>query len=100
MAAKFLNSIRVLCEEGCENKFFSATEEWVNPDGMWDAYSVKIGDRSFSFVGIWASEEKLASIRPQMIEHLNSVRDFFEDLSPELTGTAPVSGLVVVTHKG
>ena len=35
-----------------------------------------------------------------MIEHLNSVRDFFEDLSPELAETDPVSGLVVVTHKG
>ena len=35
-----------------------------------------------------------------MIEHLNSVRDFFEDLSPELGGTATVSGLVVVAHKG
>ena len=69
-------------------------------DGMWDAYSVKIGDRSFWFVGIGVSEEKLVSVSPQMIEHLNSVRDFFEDLSPELGETAPVSGLVVVTHKG
>ena len=47
MAAKFLSSIQVLREDGCEDKFISATEEWVNPDGMWVAYSVKIGDRSF-----------------------------------------------------
>jgi hypothetical protein len=33
-----------------------------------------------------------------MIEHLNSVRDCFEELSPELGGPDPVSELVV-THK-
>ena len=36
---------------------------------------------------------------PQMIEHLNSVRDCFEDLSPELGVIDLVSGLVA-THKG
>ena len=36
--------------------------------------------------------------RPLMIEHLNSVRDFFEELSTELGVTDPVSG-PVVTHK-
>ena len=34
-----------------------------------------------------------------MIEHLNKVPDFFEELSPELGVTDPVSGSVV-THKG
>jgi hypothetical protein len=34
-----------------------------------------------------------------MIEHLNKVRDFFEELSPDLGVTDPVSGSVV-THKG
>ena len=33
-----------------------------------------------------------------MIEHLNSVRDFFEEFSPELGVTDLVSGLVM-THK-
>ena len=47
MAAKFLNSVRVLFKEVYEDKSISATEEWVNPEGMWDAYSVKRGDRNF-----------------------------------------------------
>ena len=33
--------------------------------------------------------------RPQMIEHLNSLRDFFEELSPELGVIDPVLGPVV-----
>ena len=44
-------------------------------------------------------EASLIAARPQMIEHLNKVRDFFEELSPELGVTDPVSGSVV-THKG
>ena len=58
----------------------------------------KTGDRSYCFVGLWESEEKLVAARPLMIEHLNKVRDYFEELSPELGVTDPVSGSVV-THK-
>ena len=58
----------------------------------------KKGDRRYCFVGIWESEENLVAARPQLIEHLNSVRDFFEELFPERGVTDPVSG-PVVTHK-
>ena len=99
MAASFLNNVRVRCKEGCEDKFIAETEAWVNPDGMLDAYWARTGDRSYCFVGLWESEEKLVAARPLMIEHLNKVRDYFEELSPELGVTDPVSGSVV-THKG
>ena len=98
MAAAYLNNVRVICKEGCEEKFIAETEQWVNPVGMLDAYWAKTGDRSYCFVGLWDSEESLVAARPQMIEHLNKVRDFFEELSPELGVTDPVSGSVV-THK-
>ena len=70
----------------------------VNPDGMFDAYWAKTGERSYCFVGLWESEEKLVAARPLMIEHLNAVRDFLEELSTDLGVTDPVSG-PVVTHK-
>ena len=70
----------------------------MNPEGMLDAYWAKTGERSYCFVGLWESEEKLVAARPLMIEHLNKVRDFFEEISPELGVTDPVSGSVV-THK-
>ena len=99
MAAKFLNNVRVICKEGCEEAFVAATEAWINPDGMMDAYWAKTGERSYCFVGrLWESEEKLVAARPQMIQHLNEVRDFLQELSPELGVTDPVSG-AVVTHK-
>ena len=98
MAAKFLNNVRVICKEGCEEQFIAATEAWINPDGMLDAYWAKTGARGYCFVGLWESEDKLVAARPKMIQHLNEVRDFLEELSPELGVTDPVSG-AVVTHK-
>ena len=41
----------------------------------------------------------LVSVRPQMMQHLNSLRDCFEELSPVLGVIDLVSGLVA-THKG
>ena len=98
VAVKFLNNVRVLCKVGCEERFIAATEAWVNPEGMLHAFWAKTGDRRYCFVGIRKSEENLVAARPQMIEHLNPVRDFFEELFPELGVTDPVSG-PVVTHK-
>ena len=99
MTAKFLNNVRVTCKEGCEETFIAATQAWVNPEGMLDAYWAKTGERRYCFVGLWESEESLVDARPQMIQHLNDVRDLLEELSPELGVTDPVSG-AVVTHKG
>ena len=98
MDAAYLYNVRVRCKEGYEEKFIAVTEQWINPEGMLDAYWAKTGERSYCFVGLWESEEKLVAARPLMIEHLNKVRDFFEELSPELGVTDPVSGSVV-THK-
>mgnify|MGYP001479095022 CR=1 FL=1 len=50
MAAQFLNSVRVLFNEGCEDRFIAAAEEWVAPEGMLDACGAKKADRLFGFV--------------------------------------------------
>ena len=98
VAARFVNNVHVRCKQGCEDRFIAVTEQWVNPEGMLEAYWAKTGERTHYFVGLWESEEKLVAVRPQMIDHLNSVRDFFEELSPELGVTDPVPG-PVITHK-
>ena len=98
MSTNSLNHVRVICKEGCEEAFVAATEAWINPDGMMDAYWAKTGRRSYCFVGLRESEEKLVLASPQMIQHLNEVRDVLLELSPELGVTDPVSG-AVVTHK-
>ena len=96
MAANFLNNVRVLVKEGCEEDYLKTVEAWATPDGMSERYLAKTGERRYCFVGLWESEEKLIAARPLMIEHLNSVRGFLDELSPELGVTDPVSGPIVV----
>ena len=70
----------MICKEGREAAFVVATEAWINPDGMMDACWAKTVKRSYCFVGLWESEGKLVAARPQMIQHLNEVRDFLQEL--------------------
>ena len=98
--ADFLNCVRVVVKQGCEKHYLDAVEAWVSPKGMRERYLARTGERAFCFVSLWDSQESLVAARPQMIEHLNSVRDLLEELSPELGVTDPVSGLVVHTVKG
>ena len=97
MSAKFLNNVRVLCKEGCEERFIAATEAWVNPEGMLQAYWAKTGDRRDCYVGIWEREENHVAAGPRLIEQLNSVSDFFDDTSPEL-GVTESGRVTVITH--
>ena len=62
---------------------------------MSDRYIAQTGDDSYCFVGLWESKEALVSARPKMIEHLDEVREFMKELSPELGVTDPVSGDIV-----
>ena len=96
MATNFLNNVRVLVKKECEEDYLKTVEAWATPDGMSERYLAKTGERRYCFVGLWESEEKLIAARPLMIEHLNSVRGFLDELSPELGVTDPVSGPIVV----
>jgi len=60
-----------------------------------DRYIAQTGENSYCFVGLWESKEALVSARPKMITHLNEVRRFMKELSPELGVTDPVSGDIV-----
>ena len=53
---------------------------------------VKTGDRTFCFVGEWASFQKAAAARPIMIGLLDGMRDMLEDLGNEISVSDPVSG--------
>ena len=57
---------------------------------------VRTGEQTFCIVGEWASFQKMAEARPQMIGMLDSFRDDLEDLGGGLGVTDPVSGEVVV----
>ena len=64
-------------------------------EGMTQRYISETGNYDYYFVGIWKSAEAIAAQRAAMIAHLDEVRGFMEELSPELGVTDPVSGNIV-----
>ena len=93
----YLNSVRVIVKQGCEEQYLDKVRAWVRPEGMTSNHMARIGERRYCFVGLWDSEDALMAGRSNMIEHLNSVRDFLEEICPELGVTDPVSGPVVIS---
>ena len=94
------NTVRFRVKPGREQAFIDAHKQ-INPTfkGFRGGALVKTGDRTFCFVGEWASMQKLADARPHMIGLLDSFRDHLEDLGGGLGVTDPVSGEAVVTLK-
>jgi len=94
------NAVRFRVKPGREQAFIDAHRQ-ANPafKGFRGGALVKTGDRTFCFVGEWASMQKLADARPQMIGLLDSFRDHLEDLGGGLGVTDPVSGEAVVSLK-
>ena len=62
---------------------------------MSDRYIAQTGEDSYCFVGLWESKEALVSARPKIIAHLDELRGFMKELTPELGVTDPVSGNIV-----
>ena len=93
-AQKFMNVVRFKLKSECVDKYFEVIEK-TNFQGMNQRYIAKTGNYDYCFVGIWESAEAIAAQRPAMITHLDEVREFMEELSPELGVTDPVSGNIV-----
>jgi hypothetical protein len=94
------NVVRFRVKPGCEQQFIDAHKR-ARPGfkGWRGGALIKTGDRTFCIIGEWASMQKLAAARPQMIGMLNSFRDTLEDLGNGLGVTDPVSGEVVASLK-
>jgi hypothetical protein len=94
------NVVRFRVKPGCEQQFIDAHKQAKpNFKGWRGGALIKTGDRTFCIVGEWASMQKLAAARPQMIGMLDSFRDTLEDLGGGLGITDPVSGEAVVSLK-
>ena len=89
-----MNVVRFKLKSDCVDKYFEVIEK-TNLEGMAQRYIAKTGNYGYCFVGIWKSAEAIAAQRATMISHLNEVRGFMEELSPELGVTDPVSGNIV-----
>jgi len=76
------------------DKYFEVIDK-TSFEGMTQRYIAITGVYDYCFVGIWKSSEAIAAQWPAMIAHLDEVRGFMEELSPELGITDPVSGNIV-----
>ena len=90
----FMNVVRFKLKQDCVEKYFGVIAK-TSFEGMTQRYIAKSGNYDYCFVGIWKSAEAIAAQRPAMIAHLDEVRGFMEELSPELGVTDPVSGNIV-----
>ena len=91
---KFMNVVRFKLKSDFVEKYFEVIEK-TNFEGMTQRYIAKTGNYDYCFVGIWKSADAIAAQRPAMIAHLDEVRGFMEELSPDLGVTDPVSGNIV-----
>jgi len=89
-----MNVVRFKLKSDCVDKYFEVIDK-TSFEWMTQRYIAKTGNYDYCFVGIWKSAEAIAAQRPAMIAHLDEVRGFMEELSPELGVTDPVSGNIV-----
>ncbi len=93
-SSNFMNVVRFKLKSDSVDKYFEVINK-TNFEGMTQRYIAKTGEYDYCFVGIWKSAEAISAQRPAMLAHLDEVREFMEELSPELGVTDPVSGNIV-----
>ena len=91
---KVMNVVRFKLKHECVNQYFEVHGKFIC-EGLSYRYIAQTGEDSYCFVGLWESKEALVSARPKMIAHLDEVRGFMKELTPELGITYPVSGNIV-----
>ena len=91
------NIVRFKVQPGQQEHFIEAHRK-MRPDfkGFRGGVLVRTGEQTFCIIGEWASYQKLAEARPQMIGLLDTFRASLEDLGNGLGVTDPVSGEVVL----
>ena len=96
-----MNIVHMRVKPGKDDEFIAIHESFgATPMAGIESFDiVKTGERSYCFVGEWASFGDIAAARPSMIALLDTFRDELEDLGGGLGVTDPVSGEVVIDLK-
>ena len=95
----FSNVVRFVVKEGSENDFLEVFKTFSKEEGEIYSFLVQTGDREYVAVGTWESEDALVNARPALIGNLDKMRDFLEEISPELGVTDPRSGNIIIEWK-
>ena len=92
----FSNVVRFVVKEGSENDFLEVFKTFSKEEGEIYSFLVQTGDREYVAVGTWESEDALVTARPSLIGNLDKMRDFLEEISPDLGVTDPRSGNIIM----
>ena len=94
--SKYANCVRFVVKEDCIDDFIAGFDDSnFQTAGMLVSEMFQSGDREFVSFGVFESEEALVAARPEMIAFLDTIRDYLEEISPELGVTDPRSGNVL-----
>ena len=92
----FSNVVRFVVKEGSENDFLEVFKTFSKEEGEIYSFLDQTGDREYVAVGTWESEDALVNARPSLIGNLDKMRDFLEEISPDLGVTDPRSGNIIM----
>ena len=92
----FSNVVRFVVKEGSENDFLEVFKTFSKEEGEIYSFLVQTGDREYVAVGTRESEDALVNARPSLIGNLDKMRDFLEEISPDLGVTDPRSGNIIM----
>ena len=93
--AKFITTVRYIVKDGCVEELVRKHND-LDADGVaLSQQLIQTSDNSFCWIGVFISEEAVATVRPKLIAQLDTFRHLLEEISPELGVTDPVSGPVV-----
>ena len=96
---KFVSTVRFTVKDDCVDEFIKREKE-LDFEGMAEQITlIKTGDTTFCWIGVFESEDAIASCRPKMIQQLDTIRQTLEEISPELGVTDPASGPVIFDWK-
>jgi hypothetical protein len=96
------NVVRFRVKPGMEDKFIASQKAAISGDmpGALEQTVIKTGERTYCFIGKWASFADIVAARPTMIGFLDDIRDCLEDMGGGLGLTDPVSGETIIEHRG
>ena len=99
--AGFISTVRFLVKEGCVDEFIRMhnSPDGINQKGIGiKQYMTQTGERTFTWIGPFESEDHMAELRSHLVGELDKIRDLLEEISPDLGLTDPASGPVIWTN--
>ena len=97
---KFMNVVRSKIKESMKDEYMKKLQDFFasmkRTEGLISMKQIQTGPNNMCIVGEWKDADSIAKARDKMIAGLDTVRPLFEEISPEVGVTDPVSGSVIM----